>query len=144
MPFADNPRLDGVLMNRIRVLIANRPRLMRELIMATISDQPDIDIVAELQDYSAIEAAIETTNPDCVIVALDESDHLPLECYPVMRRHTQVNIIAVAPKHDAVFFYWSSFEIRSKRIEPSMEAVLRALRGDVQPIPGTISNREKN
>ena len=32
-------------MKPIRVLVANRPRLMRELMVATISEQPDIEIV---------------------------------------------------------------------------------------------------
>ncbi len=34
-------------MKPIRILVANRPRLMRELVMATISDRPDIEIVGE-------------------------------------------------------------------------------------------------
>ena len=34
----------------IRVLVANRPRLMRELIVATFADQPDIEIVGEVEN----------------------------------------------------------------------------------------------
>jgi hypothetical protein len=30
------------------VLVANHPRLMRELVMATIADQPDIEVVGEV------------------------------------------------------------------------------------------------
>ena len=37
-------------MKPIRVLVANQPRLMRELMVATISEQPDIEIVGEVQD----------------------------------------------------------------------------------------------
>ena len=36
----------------IRVLVANRPRLMRETILATFADQPDIEIVGEVADES--------------------------------------------------------------------------------------------
>ena len=39
---------DWSTMNRIRVLIANQPRLIRELISATIADQPDIELVGEV------------------------------------------------------------------------------------------------
>ncbi|MGA7753318.1 MAG: hypothetical protein WCB05_10815 [Candidatus Sulfotelmatobacter sp.] len=35
-------------LKRVRVLVANRPRLMREMVMTTISDQPDIEIVGEV------------------------------------------------------------------------------------------------
>ena len=36
----------------IRVLVANHPRLMRETILATFADQPDIEIVGEVEDES--------------------------------------------------------------------------------------------
>jgi hypothetical protein len=32
----------------IRVVVANQPRLMRELVLETILEQPDIEIVAEI------------------------------------------------------------------------------------------------
>src|SRR5271168_2820457 len=35
---------------RIRVLVANRPKLMREIIIETFVDQPDIEIVGEVGD----------------------------------------------------------------------------------------------
>jgi len=38
----------------IRVLVANRPRLMRETILTTFADQPDIEIVGEVDDDSEI------------------------------------------------------------------------------------------
>ena len=38
----------------IRVVVANRPRLMRELVLETIIDQPDIEIVAEIQNEDEI------------------------------------------------------------------------------------------
>ncbi len=34
----------------IRVVVANQPRLMRELVLETILEQPDIEIVAEIQN----------------------------------------------------------------------------------------------
>src|SRR5437764_7280868 len=38
----------------IRVLVANRPRLMRETILSTFADQPDIEIVGEVAEESEI------------------------------------------------------------------------------------------
>jgi hypothetical protein len=43
----------------IRVAVANRPRLVRELILATIGDLPNIEIVAEIQDQSQIPIVME-------------------------------------------------------------------------------------
>jgi DNA-binding NarL/FixJ family response regulator len=119
-------------METIRVLIANRPRLIRELVMATISDQPDIEIVSELQGDSEIEAAVEQTRPDFLIVALDESDHLPQECNLVMKHHPRIKIVAIAPNRNSAMFYWASLDIRSSRIESSEEGVLGALRGNAR------------
>ena len=42
--------MEMVMDKPIRVLLANRPRLMCELILATFSDQPDIEIVDEVPD----------------------------------------------------------------------------------------------
>jgi len=57
-------------MSPIRVLVANRPRLIRELVTATISDEPDIEVVGEVQQETELERAIEETHPDFLIVAL--------------------------------------------------------------------------
>ncbi len=61
-------------MKPIRVLVANRPRLMRELMVATISEQPDIEIVGEVQDDAELAGAVEKTRPDFLIVALEKFD----------------------------------------------------------------------
>src|SRR5271169_4037442 len=60
--------LRRINMNPIRVLVANRPRLIRELLLATISDQPDIEVVGEIQQETELESAVEATRPDFLIV----------------------------------------------------------------------------
>jgi DNA-binding NarL/FixJ family response regulator len=116
----------------VRVLVANKPRLMRELVLATISDQPDIEIVGQLQDESKIEDAVKQVQPDFLIVALEESDRLPAVCRAVLENHPQMKIIAIAPNRNSTIFYWASLNIRSNRIESSEESVLSALRGKTQ------------
>jgi chemotaxis response regulator CheB len=56
------------------VLVANRPRLIRELVSATISDQPDIEVVGEIQQETEMENAVEQMRPDVLIVALARSE----------------------------------------------------------------------
>jgi DNA-binding NarL/FixJ family response regulator len=118
----------------IRVLVANKPRLIRELIMATISDQPDIEIVGEVPDESEIELAIERTHPDFLIVALEQSDRLPGICQTTLRSHPEMRVIAIAPDRNSVVFYWASLRIQSNEVEASEEGFLSALRGKKQPI----------
>ena len=120
-------------MKTIRVLVANRPRLMRELVMATISDQPDIEIVGEVQQESEIKNAVSQTQPDFLIVALDGQDRLPEFCQSILQSHPQTKIIAIAPDRNNTMFYWASLRVQSNEIEASEAGVLNALRGKLQP-----------
>jgi DNA-binding NarL/FixJ family response regulator len=120
-------------MNRIRVLVANRPRLMRELVIATISDQPDIEIVGEIDQETGIELAVDQTRPDFLIVALDRQDRLPESCEAIMRSHPNIKIIAISADRNSSVFYWASLQVQSNQIEASEEGVLNALRGIRQP-----------
>ena len=120
-------------MNPIRVLVANRPRLIRELLLATISDQPDIEVVGEILEEKELENAVETTRPDFLIVALEKSDRLPEVCESILRNHPHVRVIAIAAERNSSMFYWTSLCIESNQIEASEEGVLSAIRGKLQP-----------
>ncbi len=123
-------------MKRVRVLVANRPRLMRDLVLATISDQADIEIVGELQGDFEILDAIEQTQPDFLIIALDESDERPIICDFVLEKFPNMKIIALAPHRNSSIYYWGSVQIHSTRIEASEDGVLNTLRGKPQLVRG--------
>ena len=59
-------------MKRVRVLVANHPRLMRELVMATIADQPDIEMVGEVRNESDLAEIVEQVQPDVLIIAINK------------------------------------------------------------------------
>ena len=120
-------------MKPTRVLVANRPRLMRELLMSTISDQPDIEIVGEIQEESEIAGIVDRTQPDFLIVALERHDRLPDFCQSILQSHPQIKIIAIAPDRNSTMFYWASLRVQSNQIEASEAGVLSALRGKPQP-----------
>ena len=120
-------------MEKIRVLFANRPRLMRELLMATICDQPDIEIAGEIQDDDRdILDAVEKTHPDFLIVALGTSEERPAVCDSVLQKYPQVKVIAIDPERDHTIYYWAALDIRSNRVETSEEGLLNILRGKGQ------------
>ena len=124
------------MMTAIRVLVANKPRLMRELVLATISDQPDIEIVGQIQEEAEIEQAVAETHPDFLIVSLEDSDRLPHSCRILLQRNPHLRVIAIAPNRESTMCYWASLSIESNRIESSEESVLSALRGKVQLAEG--------
>jgi chemotaxis response regulator CheB len=113
----------------IKVLVANRPRLMRELVLATISDQPDIEVVGVLEDEAVILESVEQAHPDFVIVALDESEQRPAICDVLLERFPRLRILALAAERNSTILYWASLSIRSNQVETSEEGILSALRG---------------
>jgi len=111
------------------VLVANRPRLMRELVMATISDQPDIEVVGVLEDENSILQMIEQSHPEFLIIALDQSDERPPICDMLLDRFPHMRILALAAERNSSIFYWASLDIRANRIENSEDGILSVLRG---------------
>ena len=112
----------------IRVLVANRPRLMRELILTTFADQPDIEIVGEVGEESEISESIKRTLPNFVVIALDHPGRRPAICDELLREHPEVRVIAVAPEKNFVVYYWASLNIHSNDIVASEEGILNAMR----------------
>ena len=112
----------------IRVLVANRPRLMREVILATFADQPDIEIVGEVGEESEISENIKRTLPNYVVIALDHPGRRPAICDVLLREHPEVRVIAVAAEKNSVVYYWASLNIHSNDIEASEEGILSAMR----------------
>src|SRR5690349_11985735 len=82
---------------RVRVLVANRHRLMRELVMATIADQPDIEIVGEVGDERDVSEAVDQVRPDVLILALDEPEQHRVQCGFLLGRYPDMRIVALAP-----------------------------------------------
>jgi chemotaxis response regulator CheB len=112
----------------IRVLVANRPRLMRETILTTFADQPDIEIVGEVTDESEIMECVRRTLPNFVVIALDQPGRRPSVCDELLREHPEVRVIAVAPANNYIVYYWASLDIHSSNIEASEDGMLNAVR----------------
>ena len=112
----------------IRVLVANRPRLMRDSLLTTFADQPDIEIVGEVADESEISETVTRTSPDFVVVAMEHPGRRPRICDILLRKHPGVQVLAVAQETNYIVCYWASLEIHSNSIEASEEAMLNAMR----------------
>ena len=115
-------------MRRLRVLVANRPRLMRELIMATIADQPDIEVVGEVTQEDQLTEIVEEVQPDALIIAADEPEKLSIHCGFLLGRYPQMRILALEPEQNRGIFYWAMVDVRTKTLESSEAGILNALR----------------
>jgi chemotaxis response regulator CheB len=110
------------------VLVANRPRLMRELVLATIADQPDFEIVGEVRDESKLTVAVEEVQPDVLILALENPDDRYVQCGFLLGRYPNMKILALAPEQNRGMLYWAIVDVRTRPLESSEEGILSALR----------------
>jgi len=71
------------------ILVANRPRLMRETTLSTFADQPNIEIVGEVEQESEIFESVRQTMPNFVVIALDTPANARLSvtlCFASIRK----------------------------------------------------------
>ncbi len=107
---------------------------MRELVLATISEKPDIEVIREIREDPEIAHVVGQSQPDFMIIALDRADERPTLCAELFRRHPRMKILALAPKCNSSIFFWPVLGIRSVHIENSEEGILSALRGKAHVI----------
>jgi len=107
---------------------------MRELVLATISEKPDIEVIREIREDPEIAHVVGQSQPDFMIIALDRADERPTLCADLFRRHPRMKILALALKCNRSIFFWPVLGIRSAHIENSEEGILSALRGKAHVI----------
>ena len=112
----------------IRILVANRPKVMREALLDLLSDQSWIEVIGEVSNDADIPDFVDRTVPDLLVMAVDEPGKRPSLCDALLREHPELRIIAVAPHQDYSVFYWASVEIHSDDIETSEAGFINALR----------------
>jgi AmiR/NasT family two-component response regulator len=113
---------------RLRVLVANGPRLMRDIVLATIAEQPDIEVVGDVEHTSNLTEIVEQVRPDVLIVALEDQERRTGECGFLLGRYPRMRIVALAPERNLGVLYWAIVDIRTKAVESSEAGVLSALR----------------
>ncbi len=112
---------------------------MRELVLAVIADQPDIEVIGEVQDETQLAEAIEDAQPDILILALEDADKRVAQCGFLLGRYPQMKILALAPEQNRGVFYWATVDVRTKPLESSEAGILSALR-ERPSLVGTIHN----
>ena len=112
----------------IRILVANRPKVMREALLDLLSDRSWIEVIGEVSNDADIPDSVDRTVPDLLVMAVDEPGKRPSLCDALLREHPELRIIAVAPRQDYSVFYWASVEIHSDDIETSEAGFINAVR----------------
>jgi chemotaxis response regulator CheB len=116
------------MVRTFRILVANKPKLMRELLLGTLAEQPWIEIVGEVADEVDIRDQVQKFSPDLLVVTADVHGRRPGICDTLLRHFPGLRIIAVAPHENHTVCYWASIDIHSGDIESSEEGLLAAVR----------------
>jgi DNA-binding NarL/FixJ family response regulator len=105
---------------------------MRELLVMTLEDEKDVEVVAEIIDEREISRTIEETKPEFLIVALDSARFGAEAREAMLRRYPEMKILALASDGNS-FAVFSALEGISTEIhEGSEEELLRVMRGHSQ------------
>lgn len=115
-------------MQKVRVLVANRPRLMQEIVLATLANQPDIEVVGETQKEEEITELVDLVRPDFVVISVGEPESRPGICGFLLGRYPELRVLAIMPEKNIAVCHWAFVELRSKRFQMSEEGLLRVLR----------------
>jgi len=113
---------------RIRVLVAYRECLMRDLLLTLLRDQPDLEVINGGTRGSEIRRAVADARPDFVIVELDSTDARPRICDDLLGRHSSLRILGLAPERNTALLFWPAPAIRCAHMEGS-GSLISTLRG---------------
>src|SRR5215471_20223980 len=119
-------RGDTVL--KVKVLVANQPRLMRELVLDTIAGHEDIEVVGEVVDEKLILEKVSEIRPEFLIITLERSEERPSLCDLLWERFPRLKILALQAESNTSILYWTTLSVSASRIETSEKGILDALR----------------
>ncbi|HEY6389621.1 MAG TPA: hypothetical protein VIX91_28385 [Candidatus Acidoferrum sp.] len=97
----------------IRVLVANGPRLFRELVVSTLLKHSGIKIVGEAKNEKDVPSLVAETKPNVLLIARDELRLHPSMCDQLLHKFPGLRIVAVEPNTNLGTLYRASLEIYS-------------------------------
>jgi len=118
---------NGECVDTVKVLLANRPRMLRELLRDLIQRQADMEVVGEMLDPVELLLAVGETHADVVVVGLPDSDDEPGICSHLLAEYPHLLILALSPERDRAFLYRLGI-CKEQLSKASDEEILAAIR----------------
>ncbi len=116
------------MVKTFRILVANQPKLMRELLVEMLAEESWIEIVGQVAQEAEIRESVQKTSPDLLVVTADKPGQRPAICDELLREYPALHIIAVAPHENYTVCYWASLDIHAADIESSEQGFLSAVK----------------
>ena len=119
-------------MKKIRILLANRPRMLREVVREIIEAQPDMEVVGEVLNPVDLLVAVRATEADAVILALEGSEEPGLTSH-LSAEYPKLTILGLPARGKTAFVRPGRQEI----VEPTGPKILEALRQAILAPPSS-------
>ena len=114
-------------MQKIRVLLASRPKMLSDVVRNMIARQPDMEVVGEVLDPVELFFAAKAKSVDVVIVTPLDWEEEPSICRHLLAEHPQLKILTLPSNGEAAFLYESGRH-KQRFDEPSELSILGAIR----------------
>jgi DNA-binding NarL/FixJ family response regulator len=122
-------------MQKIKIMIASRPKIISDVIRNMIESQPDMQLLDEVIDPIRLLYATNETDVDVVIVTPLKMKGDPLICSHLLAEHPNLKIIVLKAEGDAAYLFQSGHDKQLIK-DPSKSTILNIIRDSVNLIPG--------
>ena len=89
-----------------RVILANKPRLLRGMLKHVLQKDPGLKVVGEVLDLEDLARTVEETGAEWVIVSLPPDGRIPERAEAVLASHPSINLLAVAMDGSQIKLKW--------------------------------------
>jgi len=124
-------------MNKIHVLLADDHALIRAGIRNALQELPDLEIIREVGDGPALDAALETIQPDLLLVDVTMPDFEPLSAIrQIHTRYPELKILVISAYDDDVYVQGllgigvNGYHLKDQPLSDLKLAVQRVLAGE--------------
>lgn len=93
-----------VELNRLRVLLANRPRMLREVVQRQLEQQPGIEVVGEETDPLAVIALVGKRSIDAVILTAPPHGQDPPLCRVLLEEHPRLVVLGISTTGEPILY----------------------------------------
>lgn len=131
----------GCGVKKIRIVLANQPRMARQVVREMIDGQHDMEVVREARSRFDLLLAVRETHADAVILGAGNSE-IPGLCSHLLAEYPGLTILALGIEGGRAFVE-QLCPSRREIVNPSRENVLAALREAISEPCGWTEQPEK-
>jgi DNA-binding NarL/FixJ family response regulator len=121
-------------MQKIKVMLASRPKMISDVIRNIIERQPDMMMIGEVIDPIKLLFAARETSIDVVIVTPLSANGEPKICSHLLAEYPSLKVVTLSAKGEAAFLYQSG-KPRIRIDQPSADTIVDIIRTSLQKSP---------